>query len=134
MDFLLGTAIIVLPAQHQVPLALATAAFKGLQSLRQRSKMKRAASTAANLPAAASNEVALEWRDLTCTLNDKKAGWVGRGVHAACIESRVCVHLLVPASTVNHAAACRSTWPGAERSGCCSMASRAARRLAASPP
>lgn len=28
MDFLLGTAIICLPPQHQVPLALATAAFK----------------------------------------------------------------------------------------------------------
>ena len=28
MDFLLGAAIIVLPPQHQVPLALATAAIK----------------------------------------------------------------------------------------------------------
>jgi hypothetical protein len=28
MDFLVGTALIVLPAQHQVPLALATAAVK----------------------------------------------------------------------------------------------------------
>ncbi|KAI7845221.1 hypothetical protein COHA_001265 [Chlorella ohadii] len=74
MDFVLGTAIICLPPQHQVPLALATAAFKGLARLRQQRKMRRAASSAGGMLGAGTNEVQLEWRDLTCTLTDKKTG------------------------------------------------------------
>lgn len=74
MDFLLGTAIICLPPQHQVPLALATAALKGLARLRQRRKMRRDASSAGGMLGAGTNEVQLEWRDLTCTLTDKKSG------------------------------------------------------------
>ncbi|EFN58398.1 hypothetical protein CHLNCDRAFT_56833 [Chlorella variabilis] len=74
MDFVLGVAVIVLPPQHQVPLALATAAVKGLQGLRRRRKLRRAASSAGVLGAGASNEVLLEWRDVTCVLKDKKTG------------------------------------------------------------
>lgn len=51
--------------------------MQGLQQLRRKRRMRREASTAANLPAAASNEVLLEWRELTCTLKDKAIGWAG---------------------------------------------------------
>ncbi|KAL4853430.1 ABC transporter G family member 7 [Chlorella vulgaris] len=75
MDFLVGTALIVLPAQHQVPLALATAAVKGLQGLRHRRKLRRAASSSGGmLEGGGLSEVQLEWRDLTCTLAGKKGG------------------------------------------------------------
>lgn len=45
-----------------------------MKQLLKKRRMRREASTAANLQAAASDEVLLEWRELTCTLKDKKTG------------------------------------------------------------
>ncbi|KAL4458091.1 hypothetical protein ABPG75_012956 [Micractinium tetrahymenae] len=73
MDFLLGTALII-PGPHQLPLTLGVAALKGLGVLRERRRLRRSASSGGSLSASASNEVMLEWRDLTCTLTDKKSG------------------------------------------------------------
>lgn len=73
MDFLLGTALII-PGPHQLPLTIGVAALKGLGALRQRRRLQRSASSGGSLAASASQEVLLEWRDLTCTLTDKKTG------------------------------------------------------------
>lgn len=67
-DFLLGAAIIALPPQHQIPLALGTAIVKGVTGLRHKKRLERAAASAAAL---ATDEVTLEWSALTCTLSDK---------------------------------------------------------------
>ncbi|KAL4432817.1 hypothetical protein ABPG77_008143 [Micractinium sp. CCAP 211/92] len=72
MDLLLGTALII-PGPHQLPLSIGVAALKGLGALRQRRRLQRSAGSSGSL-AAASTEVLLEWRDLTCTLTDKKTG------------------------------------------------------------
>lgn len=48
--------------------------LQGLARLRQRRKMRRDASSAGGMLGAGTNEVQLEWRDLTCTLTDKKSG------------------------------------------------------------
>lgn len=55
---------------HTWPLAWS----QGLARLRQQRKMRRAASSAGGMLGAGTNEVQLEWRDLTCTLTDKKTG------------------------------------------------------------
>ena len=47
---------------------------QGLAQLRQRRKMRRNGSSAGGVLGAGTNEVQLEWRDLTCTLTDKKTG------------------------------------------------------------
>lgn len=47
--------------------------LQGLGALRQRRRLQRSAGSGGSL-AAASTEVLLEWRDLTCTLTDKKTG------------------------------------------------------------
>lgn len=74
MDFALGTAFLV-PGPHQLPLAAGLVAFKGIQGLLQRQRLRRSASSSGGLLAGgASNEVMLEWRDLTCTLTNKKTG------------------------------------------------------------
>jgi ABC-type multidrug transport system ATPase subunit len=67
LDFLLGAAIIALPPQHQIPLAIGTAIVKSVAGLRHKERLKRAASAAV-----VSEEVTLEWSALTCTLSDKK--------------------------------------------------------------
>lgn len=53
--------------------------------MRQKRKQRRAASVGGGLSAGAANEVLLEWRGLTCTLQNKKAGWVGGGAAAALV-------------------------------------------------
>lgn len=98
MDFLCGSAMVLLPPQHQVPLALAMVAYKvcasrspfsrasqvlepqawcvqGLQGVMKRGKSRRAGSGAVSPRGAASNEVLLEWRAVTCTLTDAHTGW-----------------------------------------------------------
>lgn len=67
LDFLLGAAIIALPPQHQIPLAIGTALVKGVQNLR-RKKRERIASS---LNAAATDEVELVWSALSVTLKEK---------------------------------------------------------------
>lgn len=77
------------PAAPGCPLALAVAAgsqtphvslavLQGLQGLRQRRRLHRAASSAGGLSAAdagaASSSVLLQWQGLTCTLTAKKTG------------------------------------------------------------
>lgn len=84
LDFLVGAAIIALPAQQQLPLVLGTFAFKGIQGLvrfknesnsRQRLKAQESSDSSilindskdqANL-----NRVDLVWSQVTCTLKGK---------------------------------------------------------------
>jgi len=63
LDFILGVAFVVLPQQHQLPLVLGGAVIKGIQGLRRK---RRADQVAASVDA--SDEVTLEWSQLTCTL------------------------------------------------------------------
>jgi ABC-type multidrug transport system ATPase subunit len=67
MDFALGAALIALPPQHQIPLALATAAWQAVQAARRRRRARRAAAAAA----APAQEVTLEWAQVSCTLQGK---------------------------------------------------------------
>ena len=70
-DFVIGTALIVLPPQHQVPLALATVLIKGVASLRHRNKKQ--ANQKNGSETEAGNEVMLQWSDVTCKLASKEA-------------------------------------------------------------
>lgn len=65
-DFLLGAAIIALPPQHQIPLAIGTAVVKGLSTFR-RNKRERIASSLNS----GTDEVELAWSELSCTLKGK---------------------------------------------------------------
>lgn len=71
-DFLLGAAIIALPTQHQIPLAIGTAVLKGVQAIRRKKHITRHASSLQD-----ADKVTLEWSQLTCTLKttaEKKDG------------------------------------------------------------
>ena len=60
-----------------MPLALATAAFKALGSLRRQRHERRqlaAAASAGLLPSELPAEVLVEWSALDCTLTDSKTG------------------------------------------------------------
>jgi len=78
MDFLLGAAIIVLPRQHQIPLAIATTAIKTIQrALKRRKKEKRRRQDATDISSSSSSSsnpgqcgVTLQWSRLSCTLTD----------------------------------------------------------------
>lgn len=73
MDFLLGTALIVLPRAQQVPLVAATLLMKGVQGFGKRRRAKRAVK-ATDGKAEGPQEVTLEWSRLSCSLTDRKAG------------------------------------------------------------
>jgi ABC-type multidrug transport system ATPase subunit len=66
LDFILGAAIIALPPQHQIPLAIGTAVVKGIKGL-HRKKRERIASSLTT----ATDEVELSWSELSCTLKEK---------------------------------------------------------------
>lgn len=81
LDFLVGAAIIALPAQQQIPLALGTVAFKGIQGLvrlkresKERKSLK-AQESELSIPTDNSssklNQVDLVWSQVTCTLKIK---------------------------------------------------------------
>ena len=80
MDILAGVAVFFLPADKQVPLALAGAALRALGGLRQRRRRAAAArggrrsGGGAPPPTAAQAEALIAWRQLTCTLTDQKTG------------------------------------------------------------
>jgi len=65
-DFLLGAAIIALPPQKQIPLAIGTALLKGVQNFRKK-KRERIAS----ILNPATDEVELVWSALSVTLKEK---------------------------------------------------------------
>ena len=73
MDFLLGTALIVLPRAQQVPLVIGTLLVKGVQGLGKRRRAKRAVK-GGDGKAEGPQEVTLEWARLSCSLTDKKDG------------------------------------------------------------
>lgn len=75
MDFLLGAAIIVLPKQHQIPLAITTTAIKTIQGALKCRKERRRHQGATNTLTSSSNPgqggITLQWSHLSCTLTDK---------------------------------------------------------------
>lgn len=73
LDFVLGTATIVLP-QYQIPLLVGAVAVKGVRALCNRRKNKNSAKVASNGndgPSDSDGNVTLAWKNITCTLTDK---------------------------------------------------------------
>lgn len=86
-------AVLALPLPS--PLRIRAHTLQGLLRLREKRRLKRAASTGASLAGGAANEVQLEWRDLTCTLTDKKTGWVGAWAPPLLRQEQACLLLLL---------------------------------------
>jgi ABC-type multidrug transport system ATPase subunit len=72
LDFVLGTAVLALPPQQQIPLAIGAALVKGIQGLRRRGAAAHRDTSSASTSDAGKEEVTLEWSHVTCTLSSSK--------------------------------------------------------------